>query len=198
MLTQQFIIAIGGSAGSVEALKDLFDHTPCDHASYIIIRHLPKAYKSQLKSVLRDHSQLRIVDVAGPVPVENNTIYIAPSEKTLVMNDGTLHLVPREVAAGNRAVDVFFESLAGQAIGERAIAVVLSGGGFDGTEGARFIKEAGGVVIVQDPDSCILRFMPLNVIESGCADFIGTPSEIPAIISDYVQQVIPRLTGAQE
>lgn len=190
MINRHFIIALGGSAGSVEALTEFFDYTPCDHASYVIIRHLPQQYKTQLKGVLQRHSQLRIMDVTGTQVVENNTVYIAPSEKTLVMHEGQLHLRPRIDSDINRDVDSFFQSLAGQAIGSRAIAVVLSGGGVDGTLGARSIKEAGGMVIAQEPASCLFRFMPLHVIESGYADHVASPSQIPAIIHDYVQQAL--------
>lgn len=190
MTNQHFIIALGGSAGSVEALKDFFDYTPCDHASYVIIRHLPQQYKTQLKGVLERHSQLRIVDMTGTLPVVNNTVYIPPSDKTLVLHEGHLHLLPRTGLNTNRDVDSFFQSLAAQAIGNRAIAVVLSGGGVDGTQGARAIKEAGGLVIAQEPASCVFKFMPRHVIDSGYADHVAIPSQIPAIIHDYVQKVL--------
>lgn len=190
MNNRHFIIALGGSAGSVEALKEFFDYTPCDHASYVIIRHLPQQYKTQLKGVLQRHSQLRIVDVTGTLPVVNNTVYIPPSDKTLVLHEGQFRLLPRTGPDTSRDVDSFFRSLAGQAIGNRAIAVVLSGGGADGTLGARSIKEAGGLVIAQEPASCVFKFMPLHVIESGYADHVATPSQIPAIIHNYVQQAL--------
>lgn len=118
--TEHYIVAIGGSAGSLEPLIAFFDHTPLDSAAYIILRHLPKDSQSQLKLLLDRHSQLSIIEVAGSTPVEANNVYIAPSYKHLIIEDQRLHLVERPTGP-NRSIDLFFHSLAKGGLGEKPL-----------------------------------------------------------------------------
>jgi two-component system CheB/CheR fusion protein len=187
MLTPHYIVAIGGSAGSLEALTVFFDHTPIDHVSYVIVRHLPEDYHSQLKAILKQHSKLRLVNVTSPTKLQNNTVYIGPNDKDLIVENNVLQLVEKNAKGPNLCVDRFFKSLSSQPIGKRVIAVVLSGSGSDGTAGIRFIKEAGGTVIAQDPLSCTFKYMPQHAIESGYVDHIAAPAQIPTIIHQYIK-----------
>jgi two-component system CheB/CheR fusion protein len=184
-----FIIAIGGSAGSLEALQEFFDQTVLDHNSYIIIRHLLEDYFSQLKEILEHHSKLSIVNVDRGMPMQINTVYIGPSDKDIVIKGGQLQLVKREIEAKRHPVDLFFRSLAEWAIGKRAIAIVLSGIGSDGTKGVQFIKKAGGMVIAQNPESCLQDMMPRYAIESGSVDHVAVPSEMPRLIRSYTKSI---------
>jgi chemotaxis response regulator CheB len=190
-INSQFIVAIGGSAGCLEALIQFFNHTALDNASYIIIRHMPQSYISHLKGILTPHSKLEILNVDKATPLKVNTIYIGPGNKNIIIKDGWLDLVERTGTIPNYSVDIFFKSLAQQQIGKRAIGVVLAGVGFDGSKGARYIKEAGGMVIAQQPTSCIHNSMPKHVIESGFVDYVELPANMPDVIEHFVMKTEP-------
>lgn len=180
-----FIVAIGGSAGSLDPLKKFFDCTRLDSMVYVIVRHLPKAFHSQLATILRRHSALQVVEARHGMSPEANQVVVAPSHRQLLLREGLFHL--GDIPAGpNRAVDHFFHSLTQECLGERAIGVILSGAGFDGTQGAKAIKQAGGLVIAQLPHSCEYASMPQTAIQSGVVDLVKLPSEMPAAIQAYV------------
>lgn len=185
-ITEHYIVAIGGSAGSLESLTAFFAHTPIDSASYIIIRHMPKDFQSQLKSILSCYSKLPILEVSDGMRVEPNTVYIGTSQKHVVIRDNQFHLIDRPLGP-NRAVDLFLRSLAHEQLNNKAIAIILSGIGFDGVNGACAIKEAGGLVIAQDPTTCQYDMMPRYTIESEVTDQVLAPSAMPAAIQAYVQ-----------
>jgi two-component system CheB/CheR fusion protein len=184
--TELYIVAIGGSAGSLEPLKSFFGHTPLDSASYVIIRHLPQDYQSHLKVLLDRYSRLPIVEVRGGEIIAPNTVYIGPAHQHMVIRNKKLHVVERHHGP-NRAIDLFLHSLASEQLENKAIAVILSGAGFDGVKGASAIKAAGGWVIAQDPVTCELDTMPRYTINSGAADQALAPSDMPAAIQAYVQ-----------
>ena len=193
MEANHFIIAIGGSAGAVEALMEFFDQTTAGQASYIIIRHMPENYLSQLKDILKHHTSLSIVNVDRIMSMKINTVFIGPSDRDLVIQGGRLRLVKKKTAGAHHPVDLFFQSLADCAIDKKAIAVVLSGIGSDGTKGVRYIKNAGGMVIAQTPASCRYDQMPQYAIDSGFVDYIETPSNMPGIIRAYTGDIEKRL-----
>ena len=180
------IVAMGGSAGSLKPLIEFFDHTPLDSASYVIVQHLPKHYQSQLKSILDRHSKLQVVEVNDDMPILVNTVYIAPSNKHLIFNKGNLKLVERS-SGPNRAIDLFFQSLTEDEVCSNVVGVLFSGMGCDGTKGAEAIKKAGGLVIVQSPESCQHGDMPQNAIQSGVIDLVKLPAEMPPAIQTYIQ-----------
>ena len=186
-MSQRFLAAIGGSAGVLEPLRAFFDHTPSDQLSYVILRHLAPTHQSQLKQILRKHSRLEIIEVDRDMPLEKNKIYLMPPDKYLVISNETFHLVERNAQGPNRAVDIFFQSMAWDH-GAKSIAVVLSGAGTDGTAGAKYVKEAGGMVIAQHPSSCEYPSMPMHVIESGSADELAFPQDMPAIIRKHIKE----------
>ena len=184
--TQRYLAAIGGSAGVLEPLKTFFDHTPNDKVSYVILRHLPQTYQSLLKQILTRHSRLGIVEVKDGMLLEKNKIYLLPSDKYMIITDEKFQLVNRNEAGPNRAIDIFMQSMAGD-MGARSIAVILSGAGSDGAKGVKYIKEAGGMVIAQQPESCEHPSMPKKAIESGNVDHTVLPGEMPGLILKYVE-----------
>src|SRR6478735_10756815 len=111
MKESPIIVAIGGSVGCLEALVHLFDHTPLDNASYVILRHIPRNFQSHLKDILQQHSQLQLINVAQSMPLRANTVYIAPSAQDLILKNSKLELVARPVAGPNLCVDRFFGSM---------------------------------------------------------------------------------------
>lgn len=168
-------------------LTAFFDHTPNDQVSYVILRHLSPTYQSQLKHILKKHSLLEIIEVDYDMPLEGNKIYLMPPNKYLVISNEIFHLVERNAKGPNKAVDVFLQSMAWEH-GNKSIAIILSGAGSDGTKGAGYVKEAGGMVIAQVPASCEYPSMPAHVIESDNADIIALPEDMPDIIQKHIQQ----------
>jgi len=185
-MSERFIAAIGGSAGVLNPLKTFFDHTPSDQVSYVILRHLSPTHQSALKQILERHSKLEIIEVDHDMPLGKNKIYLLPPDKYMVIANETLHLVDRNTEGPNRAVDVFLQSMAWEH-GDKSIAIILSGAGSDGAKGAQYVKEAGGMVIAQAPESCEYASMPSRVIESGNADTTALPEEMPSIIMKHIK-----------
>lgn len=153
-MLKQYIIAIAGSAGILEPLKECFDHTPLNNASYIILRHLPIGFQSTLDELLKKHCKLEIAEARPGESIENDRIYYAPPNDFLEITDGSFLLSRRSNNNSNPSIDIFLKSLAKNENKRKAIAVILSGTGTDGVKGVAEIKKNGGLVIVQSPDSC--------------------------------------------
>lgn len=187
---KQYIIAIGASAGGLEAIAAFFDYTPLDAVSYILIQHLAADFKSQMAQILAPHSKLQIVEVTEDTVIAQNKIYLIPSSKFMTIEDGRLILSDKkEKLKPHLTIDHFFMSLAEER-GNKAIGVILSGTGNDGSKGAEAIKNAGGIVIVQDPATANYTEMPFAAIATGCADAVISPEAMPQFIEDYVKDGI--------
>ncbi|MBS1525947.1 MAG: chemotaxis protein CheB [Bacteroidetes bacterium] len=180
----EFIVAIGGSAGYLLPLFKFFDHTLIDKVSYIILRHINPDAQSHLHRILQSHSKLEVIEAADHMPVENNKVYVLPPGYYLTIKHGILHLQKRSDKI-NCAIDVFMESLADD-FKARSIGIILSGLGKNGLKGVASIKEAGGMVLVQDPTSCEANILPLKIIDSGNFDYVLLPEEMPREILEHV------------
>ena len=182
-----FIIGIGASAGGLEALDLLFSHIPQDSVSYVVVQHLAPDHKSPMRELLQRHAQLQIFEIEHDMEVKVNCIYLLTQRKYVTLRNGRLQLSDHEQSPGiNRTLDVFFSSLA-TAKGSRAVAIILSGTGSDGTEGIMAIKRAGGLVLVQEPATAKFEGMPNSAIASGQADYILPPELMPEEIFNYVK-----------
>lgn len=186
---QNFLIAIGASAGGLEAIHDFFDHMPeTGNAAFVIIQHLSPDYKSLLVELVGRHTHMQVSEASDDLPVENNCIYIIPNNKFITIRRNRLYLgEKRGGQVPNTAVDHFLLSLAKDRR-NRAIALILSGTGTDGTKGIEAIKQQGGLVLVQDPATARFDGMPNSAIGSGNVDSILAPSDMPAEILQYIQR----------
>ncbi|HXA02230.1 MAG TPA: chemotaxis protein CheB [Cytophagaceae bacterium] len=182
-----YIIAIGASAGGMEAIHLLFDHTPEDGASYVIIQHLSPDHKSFMAELLAKHSKLKIFEAENDMYIEPNCVYLMPRGKNMTISNRRLVLADIRPLQPNTAIDIFLNSLA-ENQGNKSIAVILSGTGTDGTKGIAAIKKSGGLVIAQDPESAKFNGMPNSAIESGNVDFILAPQLIPEEIIAYLKR----------
>lgn len=184
----QYIIAIGASAGGLKEINTFFDHTPLDAVSYIIIQHLSADYKSVMQSLLTKHSKLKIHEAQHNMFVEQNTVYLIPSKNYMTIHEGRLLLTDKhKTGTPHLTINTFFNSLALDA-GHKAIGVILSGTGSDGTKGIEAIKNAGGMIIVSDPAKAEYGQMPSSAISTGLVDFVLTPEQMPEIIENYVKE----------
>jgi two-component system CheB/CheR fusion protein len=187
----QHIIALGASAGGIEAIYTFFDHTPLDKASYIIIQHLSPDHQSRLAQLLQKHSKLDIALAENGMVVEPNKIYVIPNKQFMTLKEGNLYLTNKAGRKGpHQTINTFFHSLAKDK-GGKAIGIILSGMGSDGSDGIKAIKKAGGLVIVQDPQTATYDAMPRSALATGMADWILSPEEMPMRIQNYVHQLHP-------
>ncbi|WP_338771326.1 CheR family methyltransferase [Massilia sp. METH4] len=189
------VVGIGASAGGYAALSTLLQNLPPDPGmALVIILHLPPHLRSNADRVLQGCTPLPVVQVTHTMPILPNRVYVIPPDRSLRMEDG--RLVPGELdrkLGDPTTIDQFFRTLA-MAHREKAVGVVLSGMGADGTAGLACIKELGGVSIVQLPEDAEERSMPRSAIESGMADFVLTAAQIPHQLLELrdVNQVIRR------
>src|SRR5688572_27541740 len=186
---KEYIVAVGASAGGLEAIHDLFDNMPDDtNFSFVVIQHLSPDYKSLMGELLAKHTAMQVFEAQDGMPVQKNCIYLIPSKKVMTIQDGVLRLKDKiRDHLPNMAIDIFFESLAKEK-GKKAICIILSGTGTDGTKGIEAIKSNGGVVIVQDPISAAFDGMPNSAISSGYVDLILPPEMMPEELIDFLKE----------
>ena len=186
MENHQYIVAIGASAGGLEALSSFFDHTPIDSVSYIIIPHLSIDFKSRMVEILSRHSTLEVLEAEEGMAVKINKVYIIPNTKYMGIKEGHLFLSEKEGhSLPHLTIDSFFTSLAKER-GHKAIGVVLSGVGRDGSRGALAIEEAGGVIMVQSPSDAKFDGMPKAAIALCKGSYALTADELPLAIQQYI------------
>jgi two-component system CheB/CheR fusion protein len=174
----KYIIAIGASAGGLEALMEFFDHTLPDGVSYIITTHLDPHYKSQLTSIIQSHSKIKVCEVKHEMVIKPNTVYVMPENKIMSIAQGKLILRPRDLSIKvNMAIDIFFKSLAGDSIFNK-VAIILSGMGRDGTAGVKMLAEHGAYILAQTSLSASESSMPNSVKVSGYANQILDPKNV--------------------
>ncbi len=170
---QSRIIAVGASAGGLEALKSFFRNIPSkDKNSYVVIQHLSPDYKSMMGELLKKNTNLPIQQITDQMEIKPGKIFLIPPAHNLVLEDNLLRLSEKPKNQQlNLPIDIFFESLAEQCE-EQAIGIVLSGTGSDGTRGVRAIKEKNGMVMVQEPSQAKFDGMPKSAINTGLVDYI--------------------------
>src|SRR6267143_2830126 len=182
------VVGIGASAGGIEALNALFDGLPQESGmAFVVIQHLPPERESLMAEILTRHTHLPVLQVTGGQTLQAGHVYVTRPGFTVTLERGVFRLgEPVEERGHRRPVDDFFRSLADMQQ-EKAIAVVLSGMGTNGTAGARAIKAAGGLCLAQSPESAEFPAMPTSLIHAGYADQVLAPGEIGPAIVQYVK-----------
>jgi len=177
--TTPFIVAIGASAGGLQALGDYFEHAePSDYIAYVVVQHLPPDYKSMLPELLSRHTKILVQTAEDGMLVKANHIYLMPNQYDMTIKYGKLRLTEKSTERRlNLPIDRFFQSLAIDRK-VKAVGIILSGTGSDGTLGMTAIQEHGGLLIVQSPESAEFTGMPTSVIEAGLTDYILTPQNM--------------------
>ena len=172
------VVGIGASAGGLEALGELLEALPVDTGvAFLIVSHLDPTHESLLVPLLRKRAGIPVVEAEDELAVAADSIYVIPPGTVMTLAAGQLKLTPREnTSSPPTPINALFNSIAEHA--GRAMVVVLSGTGSDGAEGVKAIKEAAGIVFVQDPASSRYRGMPDSAIQSGCVDYVLSPREI--------------------
>ena len=206
--TSFYLIGVGASAGGLEAIKAMIGQIPDDYPhSLVFIQHISPDYKSLMGELLRRVTSLTVHEVEDDMPVEPGHVYVIPPKANVIIqgtDPGAGEIEPGPVTAAtdetageaqgsvglrfsliaqpprpqlNLPIDVFFQSLA-EAVGDRAVAVILSGTGSDGSRGLRAIKDADGLVIVQDPETAAFDGMPQAAVDTQIVDLVLPPDEM--------------------
>lgn len=189
LVASSYIVGVGASAGGLEAITTFFENAPVNTGfAFVIIQHLSPDHKSLMSELLAKHTTMQIVEAKDNMPLMTGCIYLLPSKKFMTVKDGRLHLTEK-VKSGlpNNAIDVFFISLA-QEYKEKAIGIILSGTGTDGTKGLEAIKQEGGIAIVQDPITAAFDGMPNNAISAELADLILPPETMAEELLEYLDE----------
>ncbi len=189
--TNQFpVVGIGASAGGLEAFKILLEAIPENSGmAYVLVQHLDPNHDSLLPELLQKVTGIPVSEITDDIKVEPDHIYIIPSNKIMVANDGVLRLTTRPAPSKNERnmpIDLFFNSLA-EVHQSHSIGVVLSGNGSDGTKGLQSIKDQGGLTFAQDRGSAANKDMPHGAAQAGVVDFILEPDKIPGKLLELTE-----------
>jgi two-component system CheB/CheR fusion protein len=184
------VVGLGASAGGIKTLRQFFAGVPADTPfTYVVILHLSAAHESRLAEVLQTAGTIPITQVNTTVALERGAAYVVPPNAMLEIVDGHVSLQPMADAQDRRApVDFFFRTLA-DSYGPRAVAIVLSGTGPNGSNGLKRVKECGGLTIAQDPEEADYRDMPDHAIASGMVDYVLPAASMPHKIHEYYRRV---------
>jgi two-component system, chemotaxis family, CheB/CheR fusion protein len=175
-----FTVGIGASAGGIQALQAFFAALPDDTgAAFVVVVHLDPQSRSDLPGILATRTRMPVTQVGGLEHLQANHVYVIPPDRRLRITDHEISAVAFDEPRGQRApIDLFFRSLAEQH-GD-GFAVILTGAGSDGAIGVRAVKEAGGIILVQDPAEAEYPSMPRSAIATGIADVVLPVRELAA------------------
>ncbi len=189
------IVGIGASAGGLAAFEAFFAGMPLDNdpnMAFVLVQHLAPDHKSILADLVRRYTRMQVFEVEDGMVVQANCTYIIPPGCDMAFLNGTLQLLEPSFPRGQRLpIDFFFRSLAHDQH-ERAIGIILSGTGSDGTLGVRAIKGEGGMVMVQSPTSTEFDGMPRSALATGLVDYELPPTEMPAQLIAYTLHAFGR------
>jgi len=199
------MVAIGASAGGLEALSELFEALPTNSdMAFLVAQHLAREHDSLLAELLGKRTQMPVQSAVDGMQVLPNRVYVIPPNATLTLEAERLQVRARERDRPHHPADILFTSVA-QGCADAAIGIVLSGGDADGTLGVQAIKHQGGITFAQAPDSARFASMPQSAIATGCIDFVLRPREIARELTRlrshrYLRQAsgAPEVMPAQE
>jgi two-component system, chemotaxis family, CheB/CheR fusion protein len=185
--TKPAIVGIGASAGGIRALQDLFEALPERlGATYVVVVHLDPEHQSDLAGILGARTKMPVSQVEATADLEPNHVYVVPPNRRLHITDHEISAVEFDEPRGRRVpIDFFFRSLA-ERHGD-GFAVILSGAGSDGAIGVKAVKEAGGIILVQDPNEAEYPSMPHSAIATGVADFVLPVQDLAMTLGELVQ-----------
>ena len=195
------VVGLGASAGGLAAFEAFFSGLPleCEPGmAFVLVQHLAPDHQSLLAELIRGYTRMQVFEVSDGLEIQPNCVYIIPPNCDLALLKGRLQLYEPAAPRGQRLpIDFFFLSLARE-LQERAICIVLSGSGADGSAGLRAIKEAGGLVLVQKLTSAEYDGMPRSALATGLVDFELLPKEMPERLMAYVETTFAQLAPTEQ
>ncbi len=186
------VVGIGASAGGLEACGKLLDAMPANPGvAFILVQHLDPTHESMMVELLSTHTSMNVVQAADGMPIERDHLYVIPPGTSLSVTADTLHLSePIERHGSRLPFDFLLHSLA-ETYGARAICIVLSGTGFDGTVGLKAVKNNGGFAIAQDPLEATYDGMPRSAIATGNVDLVLRVCDMPTAVVAHANNLAP-------
>ncbi len=180
------VVGIGASAGGLDACRKFVEALPVDSGmAFILVQHLDPTHESMMVDLLAGHTAMTVRQATDGMPIEPEHLYVIPPGTYLSVGSGALHLSPPQARHGARLpFDFLLRSLA-EEFGERALCVILSGTGGDGSFGLKAVKEKCGLVIAQNPDEAGFDGMPRSAITTGAVDLVLPVAEIPEALVKY-------------
>lgn len=181
------IIGVGASAGGLEALENFFSNVPEDSGmAFVVLQHFAPGHKSMMDTLLAKYTGIKIVMISEKMRIQPDRIYLSPSGHNVDIKENWFHLSESEaIRAENLPIDHFFRSLA-ESRAEKAICIILSGTGSDGTQGLKAIKAAGGMAMAQDEAQAKYSGMPKSAIDTGLVDFVLPVEKMAENIAKYI------------
>jgi len=180
------VVGLGASAGGLESLQQFFGAMPVDSGcAFIVVQHLSPDFKTLMAELLARYSEMAITLAVDGETIEPNHVYLLPPGKAIEVREGKLRLTQKEPRALPQPIDVLFRSMA-KDLGPRAVAVVLSGSGSDGSHGLVALKSAGGAVLAESLETAAFDGMPSAAAATGLLDYVGAPHELAAYLSGTV------------
>ncbi len=182
------VVGLGASAGGLEAARKLLAALPAKTGfAFVLIQHLDPTHQSMMAELLARDTAMEVVQAADGMPLEPNRVHVIPPHAYLALDDGVLRIsAPPARAGGRMPIDFFLSSLA-RNYGERAVAIILSGTGTDGSVGVKAVSENGGLVIAQEPDEASYAGMPRSAIATGAVNLVLPVAGIPRALINYAQ-----------
>lgn len=186
-----YVVALGASAGGLEALERFFNALAADSgAAIVVIQHLSPDHKSMMDNLLARHTEMPVLMAENGLAIEANQVYLIPPGKNMTMAGNQLRLVPKSPHGLSLPIDLFFNSIAKE-YANRCVGVILSGTGSDGSRGAVAINDAGGFLLAQDPDTAKFDGMPRSVMATGLVDEVLSPEMLAARVMSHVGNTYP-------
>jgi two-component system CheB/CheR fusion protein len=185
------IVGLGASAGGLDAFKAFFTEMPQESGlAFVLVQHLDPQHKSLLVELLSKHTSMPVVQAADGMAPAADRIFVIPPNAVLTIKDGILRVAtPAPPREQRRPIDTFFMSLA-EDQGEKAVCIILSGSGSDGTLGLKAIKEHGGLTMAQaGVDETALLGMPSSAAATGLVDYVMPVEEMPTKLIDYARHL---------
>ena len=198
-VTQPVIVGIGASAGGLDAFKNFLTAMPADSGlAFVLVQHLDPTHESLMVDLLARHTRMQVLQVEDQMKVQRDHVYMIPPNKSLTVKDGILHLSkPVERRGMRMPIDYFFRSLA-EDQQEKAICIIFSGTGTDGTLGLKTVKEYGGMAMVQEPNTAGYDGMPRSAIATDMVDYILPVEQMPEDLIRYVNHSYLNEAGSKE
>ena len=190
------VVAIGASAGGLEAMMELLENLPHNTGmAFIYVQHLSPDHKSLLTEILSKKTKMKVQEIDDMDKIKPDNVFVIPYNKGIEVTDGHIKLIPRSQKSAAISIDILFSSLA-EAQKERVIGIVLSGSASDGTIGIKAIKHEGGLTFAQD-DSAKFESMPHSAIAAGVVDFILSPKEIALELARLSKHPLMKSNGVK-
>src|ERR1700731_2905759 len=193
------VVGIGASAGGLDACRKLVDALPAGNGmAFILVQHLDPTHESMMVDLLAGHTSMAVRQAADGMPIEREHLYVIPPGTYLSVGNGALHLSQPQARHGARLpFDFLLHSLA-EECGDRALCVVLSGTGADGSLGLKAVKEKCGLVVDQDPEEASHDGMPRSAIMTGAVDLVLRVAKIPDALVKYERRMARNRTNSNQ